>query len=76
MDFLTVGLYVWFGTQEQLMGIMFFLVGLMSWSEKETVGNPAGISGEIPDAADIKSYRAEHPGATITDAIRALQACQ
>ncbi|MBO3142007.1 hypothetical protein GZ188_00725 [Dermatophilus congolensis] len=73
---LAVGLYMWFGTGEPLTGTLFFMIAIMSWSKEETVGNPAGISGENPDVADVKKYRAEHPGATITDAIRALQARQ
>ena len=70
------GMAVWLLTDHLLPGLGLTAVALVLWAvAPPTVGRPGGFTHGAgnADPRRVKEYRSKHPGATISDAIRATR---
>ena len=70
------GLAVWIFTDSLFWGLGLTALALVLWAVSPGIlgrlGTDSGTSA-APDPARVKEYRAQHPGATIADGIRATR---
>jgi hypothetical protein len=70
------GIAVWLFADNLMLGLGMTAAALVLWAiAPSTLGQPGGSSGTTGkvDPQRVKDYRAENPGATIADGIRATR---